>query len=123
MPIKEFTEKDTAATRLICENWGKHWPVDFPHKNITPKGHVLSYVIPKLVQERKTFYMFYKVEQKGESIHADLNDIARKVWCIRNKSERLWKLIERYELRNVSNVEIVNPTKRVMKRTRTHQFV
>ena len=42
LPIKEFTEEDTAATRLICENWGKHWPVDFPHKNPAYGRHWIS---------------------------------------------------------------------------------
>ena len=48
--------------------------MDFPHLNITPKGHNLIFVLPKILQEIKSFYMFYKVEEKGESIHAELND-------------------------------------------------
>ena len=51
--------------------------------------------------------MFYKVEQAGESIHAVLNDIQRKIWSIRDGEERIWKFIERYELRNVLVVDIV----------------
>ena len=62
------------------------------------------------------------MEQKGESIHADVNDIDRKVWCIRRKEDRLWKLIERYELRNVTNVEIVIPVKRVLKKHQKRNF-
>ena len=58
------------------------------------------------------------MEQKGEEIHAALNDIDRKAWVIKNKGARLWTLIKKYELRNITNVEIVNPTKRVFKDTR-----
>ena len=59
--------------------------------------------------------MFYKVEQAGESIHAVLNDIHRKIWSIRDGEQKLWKFIERYELRNVLDVDIVAPVKRVFK--------
>ena len=57
--------------------------------------------------------MFYKVEEKGEAIHAELNDIQRKVWCIRNPFDRLWKYIERYELRNLLDTTITDAVKRV----------
>ena len=64
------------------------------------------------------FFRFYKVEEKGESIHAIMNDINRKCWVIKNKEARLWKIIERYELRNVTNVNITKPLKRTLKRTK-----
>ena len=35
--------------------------------NLTPKGHALRFVIPKLLEVRKSFYMFYKMEEGGES--------------------------------------------------------
>ena len=63
------------------------------------------------------------MEQKGESIHATMNDIDRKCWVIKNKQARLWKIIERYELRNVTNVDIVVPMKRVLKKTHVINFV
>ena len=44
-----------------------------------------------------------------------MNDIERKCWVIKNKQARLWKMIERYEMRNVTNVDIVVPIKRVFK--------
>jgi len=56
--------------------------------------------------------MFYKIEEKGESIHADLNNIQRRIWCIRNPEDRLWKYIEKYELRNSLDISIVQPVKR-----------
>ena len=59
--------------------------------------------------------MFYKVEEKGESIHAELNAIQRRIWSIRDSAERLWKYIERYELKNVLNTDIVVPEKRNFK--------
>ena len=34
-----------------------------------------------------------------------MNDINRKCWVIKNKEARLLKTIERYEVRNVTNIE------------------
>ena len=82
---------------------------------MTPKGHNLVFVIPKILKELQTYHMFYKMEEKGESIHAELNDIERKIWCIRKPSDKLWKYIERYELRNILEIDIVNPLKHVNK--------
>lgn len=125
LPIENYDEECLAQVKSICEEWGKLWTVEFPHRNMTPKGHILSFVLPKIAEEWGTFYRFYKVEQKGESIHADMNDIARKTWCVRKKEDRLWKLIERYEHRNVTNVEIVIPVKRFKKadEMRTHRYI
>ena len=87
----------------------KNWPIHFPHLNITQKGHILVWALPEVPKQRKSFYMFYKVEEKGESIHAELNSIQRRIWCIRDPAERFWKYIERYELKNVLDTDIVIP--------------
>lgn len=115
---EDYDAEDVEMVKGICEEWGKLWPILFPGRNITPKGHILAFVLPKVIEQHKTFFRFYKVEEKGESIHATMNDIERKCWVIKNKQARLWKLIERYELRNVTNVDIVVPIKRVFKKNR-----
>ena len=112
---KVFNENEIEKVKTLCELWGCHWTIDFPHLNITPKAHDMIFVLPRILKEHKTFFMFYKVEEKGESIHAELNDIQRKIWCIRNPADRLWKYIERYELRNVLDISIVQPDKRIFK--------
>ena len=75
----------------------------------------MSFVLPGIVRESKSFYRFYKVEQKGEEIHAELNDIDRKAWVMKNKEARLWTLVYRYEMRNITKVDIVVPIKRTNK--------
>ena len=75
----------------------------------------MIFVIPEFVKIHRSFHMFYKVEQAGESIHAVLNDIHRKIWSIRDGEQKLWKFIERYEIRNVLDVGIVSPNRRVLK--------
>ena len=76
----------------------------------------MIFVIPEFIKIHRTFHMFYKVEQAGESIHAVLNDINRKFLSIRDGEQKLWKFIERYELRNVLDVTIVAPVKRGFKK-------
>ena len=110
--IEYFSDDDIKVVKILCEKWGKNWPIDFPNLNITPKGHNLVWVLPEILKHIRSFYMFYKVEEKGESIHADLNSIQRKIWCIRDPAERLWKYIERYELKNCLETSIVTPIKR-----------
>ena len=81
--FQRFEEDQLLKIRRICEKWGRDWPKDFPHLNLTPKGHVLSFVLPKILDEHKTFHKFYAMEELGESIHAALNDIERKIWFVK----------------------------------------
>ena len=73
MPLEELDNEDIKINKYLCEEWGEFWPVEFPHRNITPKGHILSFVLPELISELRSFYRFYKVEQKGEEIHAEID--------------------------------------------------
>ena len=55
------------------------------------------------------------MEQKGKEIHAELNDIDRKASVMKKKEARLWTLIYRYEMQNITKVDIVVPVKRTNK--------
>ena len=109
-----YDDDDVMLIKGWCEEWGHNWQNDFK-KNLTPKAHDMIFVLPEFIRIHRTYHMFYKVEQAGESIHAVLNDIHRKIWSIRDGEQKLWKFIERYELRNVLDVNIVAPVKRVFK--------
>ena len=109
-----YDDDDVMLIKRWCEEWGHNWQKDFK-KNFTPKAHDMIFVLPEFIKIHRTYHMFYKVEQAGESIHAVLNDIHRKIWSIRDGEQKLWKFIERYELRNVLDVDIVAPVKRVFK--------
>ena len=74
-----FDDEDVLLIKQWCEEWGHNWLKDFK-KNLTPKAHDMIFVIPEFIGIHRRFYMFYKVEQAGESIHAVLNDIHRKIW-------------------------------------------
>jgi hypothetical protein len=79
LEIDPFDDEDLLRIKSVCEEWGKHWTVDFPDRSMTPKGHILTFVLPRIAVERRNFYRFYRIEHKWESIHADMNDIDRKV--------------------------------------------
>ena len=108
----DFEDSEVDIVRRICERWGQHWKKDFPHLNITPKGHDLVFVLPEFLKRNRSFHMFYKFEERGESIHAELNAIERRIWCIRNPEKQLWAYIQRYELKNQLDITIVQPKKR-----------
>ena len=112
--MPNYDDEDVALIKGFCEEWGTNWQKDFK-RNLTPKAHNMIFVIPEFIKIHRTFHMFYKVEQAGESIHAVLNEIQRKFLSIRDPAERIWKYIEEYELRNVLDTSIVTPVKRVFK--------
>ena len=103
-----FDDEDVLLIKQWCEEWGHNWLKDFK-KNLTPKAHDMIFVIPEFIGIHRRFYMFYKVKQAGESIHAVLNDIHRKIWSIKDGELKLWKFIERCEFRNALDVSIVTP--------------
>ena len=70
MPLETFDDQDVKVIGDMCKEWGKFWPVEFPHRNITPKGHIMSFVLPEIISKLRTFYRFYKVEQKGDTCRA-----------------------------------------------------
>ena len=112
LPIEHFDDDAVDLVRKICEEWGKNWTQDFPHINLTPKGHDMIFVLPEVLSHTRMFHMFYKMEERGEALHAQLNGIKRKIWNIRSAEKRMWKYIESYELKNQLDVSIINPKKR-----------
>ena len=56
--------------------------------------------------------MYYKLEQAGESIHAKMNKLMRRFSSVRPKEERLWKIIEEFEMLNGVNFENLKPRKK-----------
>ena len=83
-----MTDTEVAEIKQECEKWGKIWPNKFSHRNITPKGHWLIFVIPKFIERNRTFHMYYRCEQACEKIHALLNKIESNLLNVRNKHER-----------------------------------
>ena len=100
MPNDNLDDEDISEIVSYCQEWGKLLPVLFPERNITRKGHALNIHIPEYLEKCRTYYRYYKLEQMGESIHATMNSIGRKLAPIHPKSRRLWKIVEQYEMMN-----------------------
>ena len=92
----DMTDEEVLDIKQECEKWGEIWPNKFSHKNITPKGHWLIFVIPKFIERNRTFHMYYRCEQACEKIHALLNKIESNLLNVRNKHERHRIMIARY---------------------------
>ena len=106
----EDDELDTAI--YWCEAWARELPQLFPDRHLTRKGHCLSSHITETLRKHKTFYMFYKAEQTGEAVHAKFNKLKQKWGPRRPKTERLWGMIQEYEVSNTVKSEVLLPRKR-----------
>ena len=91
-PSAEEAEKGA----LLCESFGEVFPVNFPTSNITRKMHSLAVVFPKYIREQNIVYKMLKLEQAGEALHKELNNLERSLLNIRNKSFRYYHLLKAY---------------------------
>ena len=95
----------------ICRSWCKTLPVLFPLRNITRKGHCLSYHVPEyLVKNPNLFHLFFKLEEKGESIHALFNKMYRERFLtVKPTEKRLLMMVEELERLHSVNKEVTKP--------------
>jgi hypothetical protein len=107
-----FDDEDLDEIIGFCESWSKRLPILFPERNITRKGHVLSFHIPEYLRKYRTYYQYYKLEQAGESIHAKFNKLMTRFASMKPKEKRLWKMIEEYERSNLINKDNLKARKK-----------
>ena len=73
----------------------------FPDTNITWKMHILSFVLPKIIENYETHnicYKFLKVEQAGERFHQIWNTLTRtKFFSVRDKKLKLLYTYKEYK--------------------------
>ena len=106
-----FDDEDVANITSYCTSWGKRLPLLFPERSITRKGHVLSFHIPEYIRKYRSFHLYYKLEQQGESLHATMNRLMRRFLPISPTEERMWKIIEEFERMNGIDSETIKPNK------------
>ena len=108
MRMPQGDHEHVLETIRVCQEWSKQLPLLFPERNITRKGHVLSIHVPEfLLKYPNLYYMFYKLEQRGEAIHALFNKLHRqKFQCIRPAGTRLLMMIEELERIHAIDKEI-----------------
>ena len=68
-------------------------------KKHNKKGTCIDYSYPAIYNKIQTFfYLYYKFEQMGESIHVKMNMLLRRLAPVRPHFRRLWTIIEHYEM-------------------------
>ena len=104
-------DNEILDTIEACESWCKQLPLLFPSRNITRKGHTLSIHVPQYLQEFKNLYhQFFKLEQRGESLHAKANKLNReRFFNVKPDELRLLKTIIELEKFNRIDREIFKP--------------
>ena len=99
--------------QLRCSfRWCIRLPQLFPGRSITRKGHVLSFHVPETLQKYKTFYLFHKMEQTGESVHKLFNRLTSKFMPMKPPQERLWKVIIEFESKQGLQTDLLLPIKK-----------
>ena len=59
--------------------------------------HVLRIVAPKQIREQGAVYKMMKIEQQGEKIHKQLNDLDRQFGNIKNKAKSFFYMLRELE--------------------------
>ena len=94
---KNATKAQLEETAQIYAKFTEVFPMLFPSNHITRKMHVLSIVAPKQIREQGAVYKMMKIEQKGEQIHKQLNDLDSQFSNIKNKSKRFFYMLRELE--------------------------
>ena len=53
-----------------------------------------SNVFPKQIRETGEYYEYLKLEQEGESLHHQLNELERQFACVKNQAMRYFLMIK-----------------------------
>ena len=83
---------------LECERFCKLFPRLFPKRNLTRKMFELSFIMPLFIRRRPGFVnKILRFEQEGEHIHQILNNLEKTLKNIKNKEDRYWVMLKKYE--------------------------
>ena len=111
MARRFLTDDECARLRTLCHSFGAKFPVVFPDRNITRKIHELVFNVPEFAEKWHTVGLLS--EQEGESMHAIVKAELRTLACVRNKADKLRKVLERDEIRSVANKDMMKPIPRL----------
>ena len=54
---------------------------------------VLSLTFPEIIQDKKSLFLYLKMEQEGERLYKRLNDLERKYISVKNKGDNFFLMI------------------------------
>ena len=106
-----LSENEKETLKSLCCNFGALFPDYFPKSTLTWKIHEIVFHVPRFVDEHGTVGLFS--EEEGESLHHLINLEAAQFSCVRNDSERLRLIVERYEQRAQADRSLLTPTRGV----------
>ena len=94
------TELENKNLAKKCEEFGEVFPVYF-ERNLTRKMHSLTITVPHFLRMKSKFvYKISKVEQIGEKLHKDFNDLENSYKNIVDKPMKSFLKIRKYEVDN-----------------------
>ena len=79
--------------------WCDIFSMKFPGRDLTRKIVEISLVFPKFIREKPLGFInkILSLEQEGERLHNQMNNLERKNLMILNRAEQFWKIMEDYE--------------------------
>ena len=104
------TQEEKEETAKACEKYTERFPMLF-RRPLTRKMHVLPIVLPWFIRNRGDYYKYLKMEQDGESLHHQLNELEKQYGCVKNKAEMYYLIIKELENRRNSDKTIFNSKK------------
>ena len=88
MGTQKPTKEQTEWGAKVCEQYCEEFPFLFPETNMTPKMNILSCVLPKQIREQGLVHIMLKVEQEGERLNKQLNELEDNLHHIKHKPTR-----------------------------------
>ena len=111
MGIPNPTEEQSEWGARMCEDF----PILFPDTMMTPKMHILSCVLPKQIREQGLVHIMLKVEQEGERLNKQLNELEVGLVHIKDKPKKYFQLIRDYENKIFTDKSLFQTNKRKRK--------
>ena len=121
MARRFLTDDEITILEGNCYMLGERFPLYFPVRNITRKIHELVFNVPRFVKKWRTIGMLS--EQEGESKHAAVNAELRSLACVRNHAEQIRLILEREELRSISDKNLLKAKPRICRECPGRSFL
>ena len=77
--------------------------------------HVFSNVLPKQIREKGEYYEYIKLEQEGESLHHQLNELEIQFACVKNQALHYFLINKELAKRKNFNKSLFTKKKRVFR--------
>ena len=73
-------------------------------------------IVPDFIRRYRHFSIFYKIEQAGERLHAQFNEMERNMVAVKPVKRRYFLMVKKFEEKHKADLDIGKKTKRNFKR-------